>query len=292
MFCQALTFQSHTTASLSPKPIAAFQVLALCTTQSTAEFVHCTHTACSKACNLLVTCRFEKYAVSVDSFWELLRAQKDAASQHVLDEVLAKGQELITMLGPGTFYGAVPDSTVTTVLLSVLQNCLPDDNQLTATAAVDAQSLVRVLVRAVASHLLQIMKPHSFLQQAHTGVRLPAAYEHFFNNRQEHYNLKQLFCSILSTKPLPSLAFEGIDSADELTQAYAEAAADEPESSAAGEDRAAAAASPHLLQNSPQLLQSSPPESKWVIFTSTTPDLDMGYVLPAGNCSHAFAKPC
>ena len=163
MFCQALTFQSHTTASLSPKPIAAFQVLALCTTQSTAEFVHCTHTACSKACNLLVTCRFEKYAVSVDSFWELLRAQKDAASQHVLDEVLAKGQELITMLGPGTFYGAVPDSTVTTVLLSVLQNCLPDDNQLTATAAVDAQSLVRVLVRAVASHLLQIMKPHSFL---------------------------------------------------------------------------------------------------------------------------------
>ncbi|KAL0055748.1 hypothetical protein WJX82_004037 [Trebouxia sp. C0006] len=227
--------------------------------------------------------RFEKYAVSVDSFWELLRAQKDAASQHVLDEVLAKGQELITMLGPGTFYGAVPDSTVTTVLLSVLQNCLPDDNQLTATAAVDAQSLVRVLVRAVASHLLQIMKPHSFLQQAHTGVRLPAAYEHFFNNRQEHYNLKQLFCSILSTKPLPSLAFEGIDSADELTQAYAEAAADEPESSAAGEARAAAAASPHLLQNSPQLLQSSPPESKWVIFTSTTPDLDMGYVLPAGR---------
>ncbi|DBB04141.1 TPA: hypothetical protein ACH3X1_013190 [Trebouxia sp. C0004] len=218
----------------------------------------------------------EKYAVSVDSFWELLRAQKDAASQHVLDEVLAKGQELITMLGPATFYGAVPDSTVTTVLLSVLQNCLPNDNQLTATAAVDAQSLVRVLVRAVSSHLLQIVKPHSFLQQAHAGVRLPAAYEEFFNHKQEHYNLKQLLCSILDTKPLPSLAFEGIRSADELQQAYAEAAADEPETSAAGEARAAAAASP-------QLLQSSPPESKWVICTSTTPDLDMGYVLPVGR---------
>jgi len=119
-------------------------------------------------------------------------------------------------------------------------------NQLTATAAVDNQSLVRVLVRAVASHLLQIMKPHSFLQQAHAGVRLPAAYEHFFNHRQEHYNLKQLLCSILGTKPLPSLACEGSDSADELKQAYAEAAADEPESSAAGEARAAAAASPQL----------------------------------------------
>jgi len=158
-------------------------------------------------------------------------------------------------------------------------------NQLTATAAVDNQSLVRVLVRAVASHLLQIMKPHSFLQQAHAGVRLPAAYEHFFNHRQEHYNLKQLLCSILGTKPLPSLACEGSDSADELKQAYAEAAADEPESSAAGEARAAAAASP-------QLLQSSPPDSKWVIFTSTTPDLNMGYVLPGGGCSHAFAKYC
>ncbi len=238
---------------------------------------------------MLLSCRFEKYAVSVDSFWELLRAQKDAASQHVLDEVLAKGQELITMLGPGTFYGVVPDSTVTTVLLSVLQNRLPDDNQLTATAAVDAQSLVRVLVRAVASHLLQIVKPHSFLQQAHAGVCLPAAYEEFFNHKQEHYNLKQLFCRILGTEPLPSLAFEGIHSADELQQAYAEAA-DEPETSAAGEARAAAAALPQLLQNSPQLLQNSPPESKWVIFTSTTPDLDMGYVLPAGDCSHAFAK--
>lgn len=247
--------------------------------------LHAHDEAYSKAYGMLVTCRFEKYAVSVDSFWELLRAQKDAASQHILDKVLAKGQELITMLGPGTFYGAVPDSTVTTVLLSVLQNSLPNDNQLTATAAVDNQSLVRVLVRAVASHLLQIVKPHSFLQQAHAGVRLPAAYEHFFNHRQERYNLKQLLCSILSAKPLPSLAFEGINSADELTQAYAEAAADEPETSAAGEARAAAAASP-------QLLQSSPPESKWVIFTSTTPDLDMGYVLPGGNCSHAFAKQC
>jgi len=247
--------------------------------------LHAHDEAYSKAYNLLVICRFEKYAVSVDSFWELLRAQQDVTSQHVLDEVLAKGQELITMLGPGTFYGAVPDSTVTTVLLSVLQNSLPDDNQLTATAAVDNQSLVRVLVRAVASHLLQIMKPHSFLQQAHAGVRLPAAYERFFNHRQEHYNLKQLLYSILGTKPLPSLACEGSDSADELKQAYAEAAADEPESSAAGEARAAAAASP-------QLLQSSPPESKWVIFTSTTPDLDMGYVLPGGGCSHAFAKYC
>ena len=249
---------------------------------STVCTLHALDKAYSKAYNMLVMCRFEKYAVSVDSFWELLRAQKDAASQHVLDEVLAKGQELITMLGPGTFYGAVPDSTVTTVLLSVLQSSLPDDSQLTATAAVDNRSLVRVLVRAVASHLLQIMKPHSFLQQVHAGARLPAAYEHF-SHRQEHYNLKQLFCSILGSKPLPSLAFEGIDSADELKQAYAEAAADEPETSAAGEARAAAAALP-------QLLQSSSPESKWVIFTSTTPDLDMGYVLPAGDCSHAFAK--
>ena len=223
-----------------------------------------------------MTCRFEKYAVSVDSFWELLKAKKDAGSQQLLDEVLAKCQELVSTLGTSTFYGVVPDSTVTTVLLSVLQGNLPDDNQLTASAAVDHQTLVRVLVRAVVTHLLQIMKPHTFLQQSQAGIRLPAAYEGFFNHRQEHYNLKGLFSTILGTSPLPNLAYEDVDSADELNQNRSQPAADEPETSAAGEHRAAAA-------NRLQLLQSTPPQSKWVIFTTTTPDLDMGYVLPAGS---------
>lgn len=213
--------------------------------------------------------------MSVDSFWELLKAKKDAGSQQLLDEVLAKCQELVSTLGTSTFYGVVPDSTVTTVLLSVLQGNLPDDNQLTASAAVDHQSLVQALVRAVVTHLLQIMKPHTFLQQAQAGVCLPAAYEDFFNHRQEHYNLKRLFSTILGTSPLPNLAYEDVDSADELNHTP-QPAADEPETSAAGEHRAAAA-------NGLQVLQSTPPQSKWVIFTTTTPDLDMGYVLPAGS---------
>lgn len=226
--------------------------------------------------SFLVTCRFEKYAVSVDSFWELLKAKKDAGSQQLLDEVLAKCQELVSTLGTSAFYGVVPDSTVTTVLLSVLQGNLPLDDQLTASAAVDRQSLVRVLVRAVVTHLLQIMKPHTFLQQSQAGIRLPAAYADFFNHRQEHYNLKRLFSIILGTSPIPNLAYEDSVSADELAQTHSELTADEPETSAAGEHRAAAA-------NGLQLLQSTPPQSKWIIFTTTTPDLDMGYVLPAGS---------
>jgi len=209
--------------------------------------------------------------VSVDSFWELLRAKKDAASCQVLDEVLVKCQELISTLGLSTFYGAIPDSTVTTVLLSILQENVPQDNQLTAT--VDHKSLVRVLVRAVVTHLLQIMKPHSFLQQAGSGACLPALYVHFYSHRQEHYNLKQLLSAILGTEPLPSLASEVMDAADVVE--HTDPAMDEPETSAAAEARAA------LMH--PQLLQSKPPQDKWVIFTSTTPDLDMGYVLPAGN---------
>lgn len=129
-------------------------------------------------------CRFEKYAVSVNSFWELLRARKDAASQHVLDDVLAKCQDLVSTVGSPAFHGAVPDSTVATALLSVLQDSLPQDDQLLAN--VDQQHLVQELVRAVASRLLQIMKPHVFLLQAYAGVRLPLAYEDFYLHKQEH----------------------------------------------------------------------------------------------------------
>ena len=50
---------------------------------------------------------------------------------------------------------------------------------------------------------------------------------------------------------------------------------DQAESSAAG----AAAGQSVLL--------SKPAQQKWVIFTCTTPDLEMGYVLPAGKLNNA-----
>ena len=218
--------------------------------------------------------------MSVNSFWELLEAKQDAVSMGLLDEVLTKCQDLVSTVGSSAFHGAIPDSTVTTALLSVLQDSLPQDTELLAT--VDHQTLVQELVRAVASRLLQIMKPHAFLLQAYAGVRLPAAYEDFYLHRQEHYNLKQLLSAILSSHALPSLAFQAVGPASPTsqqreqshTEAEAEAACDEPETSAAAEARAAAGCQA-------QVLQQSPPQSKWVIFTNTTPDLD--YILPAGE---------
>lgn len=196
----------------------------------------------------------------------------------LLDEVLTKCQDLVSTIGSSAFHGAVPDSTVTTALLSVLQDSLPEDTQLLAT--VDHHTLVQELVRAVASRLLQIMKPHAFLLQAYAGVRLPPAYEDFYLHRQEHYNLKQLLSAILSSNALPSLAFKGVGQASPIGQqsvqshTEAEASCDKPETSAAAEARAAGGCQP-------QVLQQSPPQSKWVIFTNTTPDLD--YILPAGD---------
>ena len=260
------------------------QASALCCKAVNTSYTAMTQCMHAHTVTLVLTCRFEKYAVSVDSFWELLRAKKDAASREVLDAVLAKCQELISTLGPSTFYGAVPDSTVTTVLLTVLQDQLPEQMM----SSVDQQSLIRVLVRAVVTQLLQIMKPHAFLQQAHASVRLPALYESFYNHRQEHYNLKHLLADILGTDPLPSLAFEPMDLADGAKQGQSETAMTEPETSAAAEVRAAAAAQPALLQ-------TRAPQNKWIIFTSTTPDLDMGYIIPAGKtkcpalCNHETA---
>lgn len=229
---------------------------------------------------MLHCCRFEKYAVSVNSFWELLKAKQDAVSTRLLDDVLTKCQDLVSTVGSPAFHGAIPDSTVTTALLSVLQDSLPQNDKLLAT--VDHQTLVQELVRAVASRLLQILKPHAFLLQTYAGVCLPPAYEDFYLHKQEHYNLKQLLSAILSTDALPSLAFQDVyaarTSSQKRAQTYAEAAteadSDEPETSAAAEARAAVGCQT-------QVLQQSPPQSKWVIFTNTTPDLD--YILPAGD---------
>ena len=209
----------------------------------------------------------------MNSFWELLMAKQDAASRHVLEAVLAKCQDLVSTVGSPAFHGAVPDSTVTTALLSVLQDSLPQDNNLLA--SVDQQHLVQQLVRAVASRLLQIMKPHAFLLQAYAGVRLPPAYEHFYLHSQEHYNLKQLLSAILSSQPLPSLAFQADGTATSSTQVGA--SAEEPETSAAGEARAAFGCQASVLQ------QTSP-RSKWVIFTSTTPELQ-SYVVQDSQVS-------
>ena len=213
--------------------------------------------------------------MSVNSFWELLKAKQNAASRQVLDDVLARCQDLVSTVGSTAFHGAIPDSTVTTALLSVLQDSLPPDDQLLA--SMDQQRLVQELVRAVASRLLQIMKPHAFLLQAYTGVRLPPAYEDFYLHRQEHYNLKQLLSTVLSSQAVPSLAFQaaGPDEASSQQHAQVEAGSDEPETSAAGEARDSSQA---------QILQHSPPQSKWVVFTNTTPDLD--YLLPAGELSY------
>ena len=221
---------------------------------------------------MFICCRFEKYAVSVESFWELLVARQDGGSQQVLNEVLARCQSLFSALGLSTFYGAVADSTVATALLSVLQNSLPNNKQLLEDVAHGA--LVRVLVRAVATNLLQIMKPHAFLQQAHAGVHLPASYEAFYSSDQEHYNLKQLLATILDNKPLPSLAFAA-ECGDNAEEAFTDA----PESSAAAEARAVGASTAAQAG----LLERGPPSSKWIIFTCTTPDLDMGSILPAGE---------
>ena len=223
--------------------------------------------------------------MSVESFWELLVAKKDGASQQLLQEVLAKCQSLVSALSLDSFYGAVADSTVVTALLSVLQNSLPDTSQ---TAAVDHSSLVHTLVRAVATQLLQILKPHAFIQQAHAGTHLPASYEAFYTHEQEHYNLKQLLVTILGQGALPNLAC-GHNQA--VMHHASESMVDQPESSAAAEARSAAAevakaadaeaAAARTTQSA--VLESSPPQRKWVIFTSTTPDLDMGYILPSGN---------
>ena len=129
---------------------------------------------CSIHQSALLCCRFEKYGVSVNSFWELVKAKQDAVSTHLLDEVLTKCQDLVSTVGSSAFHGAVPESTVTTALLSILQDSLPQNDQLLAN--VDRQTLVQELVRAVASRLLQIMKPHAFLLQTYAGMRLPPTY--------------------------------------------------------------------------------------------------------------------
>ena len=215
-----------------------------------------TRTSCTALSEDGTPCRFEKYAVSVDSFWELLRAKKDPASCQIVDEVRARCEALVSSLGAHTCYGSMPDSTVTTILMTVLQDQLPAPEQL---MTVDHDSLVRALVQAVAAQLLQLVKPHTFLQQVHAGVQLPQTYMDFYLHKQEHYNLKQL------------LAMLG---ADALPQLCSASAISQPESSAV----ATAAALEH-----DQILVSRPPQQKWVIFTCTTPDLEMGYVLPAGT---------
>ena len=209
----------------------------------------------------------------MNSFWELLRAKKDDVSRQVLDKVLAKCQSLVSTAGASTFYGAVPESTVTTALLSVLQDSLPQQDELLA--LVNYHPLVQELTRAVGSRLLQIMQPHAFLQQAYAGFRLPPDYEHYYFHKQEHYNLKQLLIGILSSDPLPSLA---VNAPSSHLQCQSETAMEEPETSAAAEAKAAAACGSHLLQR-------SSPQSKWVIFTSTTSDMDC--VLPTGNIAMA-----
>lgn len=229
---------------------------------------------CNCDCVHLCGCRFEKYAVSVKSFWELLMAKQDTASRHVLDNVLAKCQDLVSTVGSPAFHGAVPDSTVTTALLSVLQDSLPQDNPLLAT--VHRQDLVQQLVRAVASRHLQIMKPHAFLLQAYAGVRLPPAYEHFYLHSQEHYNLKQLLSAFLSVQPLPSLAFQADGTATGSSQVEV-GVEEEPETSAAGEARAARGCQVPVLQQ-------TPPRSKWIIFTSTTRELQ-SYVMQDSQVS-------
>jgi len=198
--------------------------------------------------------RFEKYAVSVDSFWDLLRAKKDPASCQIVDEVRARCEALVSSLGAHTCYGGVPDSTVTTILMTVLQDQLPAPEQL---MTVDHDSLVRALVQAVAAQLLQLVKPHTFLQQVHAGVQLPQTYTDFYLHKQEHYNLKQLL-AMLGADALPQLCNASLTS--------------QPESSAAA-----------VALEHDQILLSRPPQQKWVIFTCTTPDLEMGYVLPAGT---------
>lgn len=213
-----------------------------------------THTSCSALSEYGMPCRFEKYAVSVDSFWELLRAKKDPASCQIVDEVRARCEALVSSLGAHTCYRGVPDSTVTTILMTVLQDQLPAPEQL---MTIDHDNLVRALVQAVAAQLLQLVKPHTFLQQVHAGVQLPQSYMDFFLHKQEHYNLKQLL-AVLGADALPQLC-----NASPTSQ---------PESSAA------AAALEY-----DQILVSRPPQQKWVIFTCTTPDLEMGYVLPAGT---------
>ena len=204
--------------------------------------------------------RFEKYAVSVESFWDLLRTKKDPASCQVVDEVRSRCESLLTTLGEHTCYGAVPGSTVTTILMTVLQEQLPPAEEI---QGIDRESLVRALVRSVASQLLQLVRPHAFLQQVYAGLQLPQAYVDFYLHQQEHYNLKQLL-GLLGTDMLPELSFE-----------IMQPVSDQPESSAAAVAAASAAGQRVLLKK--------PPQQKWVIFTCTTPDLEMGYVLPAGD---------
>ena len=199
----------------------------------------------------------------------------------LLDDVLTKcPPNLVSTVGSPAFHGAIPDSTVTTALLSVLQDSLPRDDQLLAN--VDHQTLVQELVRAVASRLLQIMKPHAFLLQAYAGVCLPPAYEDFYLHKQEHYNLKQLLSTILSTEALPSLAFQDVCTASTSSQQRAQAEAEAETEAALSESEISAAAEARAAVGcQAQVLQQSTPQSKWVIFTNTTPDLD--YILPAGD---------
>ena len=156
----------------------------------------------------------------------------------------------MTSLGSQTCYGAVPQSTVTSILMTVIQQQLPPTAQL---LTVDHSTLVRSLVRAAASHLLQLVKPHALLQQVHAGLHLPEAYLDFYLHKQEHYNLKQLL-DIVNHNALPEFCLEALPDQPECSSAAAEV-----------EDQ--------------QVLLNRAPEQKWVIFTCTTPDLEM---VPAG----------
>ncbi len=171
----------------------------------------------------------------------------------------------MSTLGAHTCYGAVPTSTVTTILMTVLQDQLPPADQL---MAVDHDSLVRAVVRAVASQLLQLVKPHVFLQQMHGGVQLPEPYVDFYLHKQEHYNLKQLL-SALGAGVLPEIHPEVVETLP-----------DQPECSSA------------VSCEDQRVLLSRQTPQKWVLFTCTTPDLDMGYILPAGTVAASMSQCC
>ena len=123
--------------------------------------------------------------------------QQSAQTQAVVDQVLQKLLQFVSVLGVHTFSGLSPSSTVVTVLMKIVQQQLSgaaSDSSVTR----DTTDLSRQLLRAAVSRLLQIAKPHKMLQHCFAGRHIPEPYILHYFSRQHQFSFKAWLTDLLS----------------------------------------------------------------------------------------------
>lgn len=141
--------------------------------------------------------RFEKYSISAADFWAKMCQRQSIETQAVVDQVLQKLLQFVSVLGVHTFSGFSPSSTAVTVLMTVVQQQL-SVAATDSTGIRDTADLSRQLLRAAVSRLLQIAKPHKMLHYCFAGRHIPEAYITHYFSRQHHFSFKAWLTDLLS----------------------------------------------------------------------------------------------